>query len=459
MFEQFIDTLNDLIWSNVFIFLAIFTGLYFSIRTGFLQFRYIKRMIKLLFSGKSSERGVSSFQAFAIAISGRVGTGNIAGVATAIAMGGPGAVFWMWLIALVGAATAAVEAALGQYYKVVKDGQYRGGPAFYIEKGLKSKRYALAFAFVTIISTTLFLPGVQSNSITVSMENAFNVSPILVVGFVVVFLGLIIFGGVKRIGKVAEIVVPFMAIGYILMAVVIIFMNFTAIPDVFSLIFTSAFNANATFSGIFGMAIAWGVKRGIYSNEAGQGTAPHAAAAAEVDHPMEQGLVQAFSVYIDTILVCTATALMILFTDAYNVISPDGGFIVEHVPGIKEGPIFTQMAIETYFPAIGGKFVAIALLFFAFTTLMAYYYFAETNLSYLSEKGIPKWLLNSLRTVFLVIVFFGAVHESNFAWKLGDIGVGLMAWLNIIALLLLRKKFMQLYKDYFGKKEMKRFEE
>ncbi|HLS71962.1 MAG TPA: alanine:cation symporter family protein, partial [Chitinophagaceae bacterium] len=218
---------------------------------------------------------------------------------------------------------------------------------------------------------------------------------------------------------------------------------------VFQLIISSAFNANATFSGVFGMAIAWGVKRGIYSNEAGQGTAPHAAAAAEVNHPLEQGLVQAFSVYIDTILVCTATAFMIIFTNAYNVMGPEGAFIVEYIPGIEEGPAFTQEAINSYFPNnIGGKFVAIALVFFTFTTLMAYYYYAETNLSFLSKRNIPNLLLQAFRIVFLIIVFFGALHEANFAWKLGDIGVGLMAWLNIVALLLLRKKFMEIYKDY-----------
>lgn len=449
MLELIVDKVNDIIWSNLFILLALFTGLYFSFRTGFLQIRFIKRMIRLLFHGKASDKGVSSFQAFAIAISGRVGTGNIAGVATAIAMGGPGAIFWMWVIAFVGAATAAVEATLGQYYKVVREGQYRGGPAFYIEKGLKSRNYALAFAFVTLISCTFLLPGVQSNSIAISVQHAFSLSPVLIISIIVALMAIIIFGGVKRIGKVAEVIVPFMAIGYIGMAIVIIAMNVQEIPSVFNLIVSSAFNANATFSGIFGMAIAWGVKRGIYSNEAGQGTAPHAAAAAEVKHPMEQGLVQAFSVYVDTILVCTATAFMIIFTDAYNVMGTDGTFIVENLPGIEEGPAFTQEAINTYFPNnLGGKFVAIALVFFTFTTLMAYYYYAETNLSFLSKSKIPNYLLQTFRIVFLIIVFIGALHEARFAWKLGDIGVGLMAWLNIVALLLLRKKFLAIFKDY-----------
>lgn len=451
MFETIIDRINNLIWSDVFIALALFTGIYFSLATRFVQIFHVRRMWRLLFNGKASAKGVSSFQAFALAISGRIGTGNIAGVATAIAMGGPGAIFWMWIIAFLGAATACAEATLGQIFKVEKDHQYRGGPAYYIEKGIGSKPYALAFAIVTLISCSVFLPGVQSNSIAMGMHHAFGITPIVVGVFIAIFLGIIIFGGVKRIAKVAEIVVPFMAIGYILMSLVIIGINIEQIPSVFKLIFSSAFNLNATFSGVFGMAIAWGVKRGIYSNEAGQGTAPHSAAAAEVNHPMEQGLVQAFSVYVDTLFVCTATAFMIIFTQSYNVVDPNGGFIVEHIPGIVEGAAYTQTAIATYFPSIGSGFVAIALLFFAFTTLMAYYYMAETNLTYLTPKHTPKLYLHVLRILFLFMVIIGTLHESSFAWKLGDIGVGLMAWLNIIALIILRKVFLNSYKDYFKK--------
>jgi AGCS family alanine or glycine:cation symporter len=312
--KEIIDSINAVIWSNALIFLCLAAGIYFTIVTKFLQVTHFKEMLRLLFKGQSSERGVSSFQAFAIAISGRVGTGNIAGVATAIAMGGPGAIFWMWLIAFLGASSAFIESTLGQIYKELNNGQFRGGPAYYIEKGLGIKWYAMVFAFATIMSTVLFLPGVQSNSIALSMNNAFDI-PVHYTGIIItIALGLIIIGGVKRISKVAEIVVPFMALAYILMALVIIAMNIQEVPSMFGLIFRSAFNLEATFSGVFGMAIAWGVKRGIYSNEAGQGTAPHAAAAAEVSHPVKQGMVQAFSVYVDTLFVCTATALMILFT-------------------------------------------------------------------------------------------------------------------------------------------------
>lgn len=445
--ENIINTINDLVWSNALIILCLGTGIYFSITTRFIQVRYLREMIRLLFDGKGSDKGVSSFQAFAIAISGRIGTGNIAGVATAIAMGGPGAIFWMWIIAFLGSASAFIEATLGQLYKQVNNGEYRGGPAYYIEKGLGMKWYALIFSGATVLSCAVFLPGVQSNSIALSMENAFQI-PVMYTGIgVALLLALIIFGGVKRIGKVAEIVVPFMAGGYILMALIIIGMNFTQIPSVFGLIFRSAFDLEPAFAGVFGMAVAWGVKRGIYSNEAGQGTAPHAAAAAEVTHPAKQGLVQAFSVYVDTLFVCTATALMILFTGKYNVANPEGGFLVENIAGAKIGPEYTQMAIASHFPTVGAGFVAVSLLFFAFTTIMAYYYIAETNLSYLDKKG-NKWLVNLLRLLILFATFYGTIKTAEAAWTLGDIGVGVMAWLNIVAILLLRKPAMKVYHDY-----------
>jgi alanine or glycine:cation symporter, AGCS family len=451
--KEIIDIINGVIWSNALIFLCLASGVYFSFATKFVQITYFKQMVNLLFKGKSSDRGVSSFQAFAIAISGRVGTGNIAGVATAIAMGGPGALFWMWTIAFLGAASAFIESTLGQIYKEVNDGQYRGGPAYYIEKGLGMKWYAMIFAFATILSMVIFLPGVQSNSIALSASNAFNI-PVHITGLAVtIFLGLIIIGGVKRISKVAEIVVPFMAFTYILMAVIIILINITHVPGVFLLIFKSAFNLEAAFSGVFGMAIAWGVKRGIYSNEAGQGTAPHAAAAAEVSHPVQQGLVQAFSVYVDTLFICTATGLMILFTGQYNVLNPEGGFLVENLPGVPFGPEFTQNAIAEHFPMIGKGFVAISLLFFAFTTIMAYYFIAETNLSYLTRNKSSRSAVRLLQVAILGATFYGSIKTAEIAWTLGDIGVGTMAWLNIIAIILLRKPAFKAFEDY--KKQIK----
>ncbi len=450
--EALINQINDLLWSNALIILCLVTGVYFSIITGFLQVRYLKDMVRLLFDNDKSTKGVTSFQAFSIAISGRVGTGNIAGVATAIAMGGPGAVFWMWLIAFLGSASAFIEATLGQIYKEVKDGQYRGGPAFYIEYGLGQKWYAVIFAGATIMSTAFLLPGVQSNSIAFGVENAFGLAPWITGLIIVVLLSLIIFGGVSRIGKVAEVVVPFMAGAYILMALIIIGLHIKEVPAMFMLIFRSAFDLEPAFSGIFGYTVAWGVKRGIYSNEAGQGTAPHAAAAAEVSHPVKQGLVQAFSVYIDTLFVCSATAFMILFTGKYNVKNPAGGFLVEHIPGVESGPAFTQQAVDSHFPGIGGGFTAIALFFFAFTTIMAYYYIAETNVSYLDKKN-RRSLIFILRIFLLASTFYGSVKTANVAWALGDIGVALMAWLNIIAIWLLQKPALRALKDYQKQKK------
>ena len=446
--QQLVDFLNGLIWSNALIYLCLGTGLYFSLRTRFLQVRHIKAMVQLLFGGKASDQGVSSFQAFALAVAGRVGTGNIAGVATAIAMGGPGAVFWMWAIAFLGAGSAYVESALAQVYKQEVDGEYRGGPAYYIEKGLGMKWYGIAFAVSAVVAMGLFLPGIQTNSIAVSINNAFGISPV-VSGIVICgLLALIIFGGVKRIGRVAEMVVPFMAIAYILLAVIMIIVNISQVPAVFALIFKSAFGAEQAFSGIVGTAVAWGVKRGIYSNEAGQGTGPIAAAAAEVSHPAKQGLVQAFSVYFDTLFVCSATAFMILISGTYNVHLGDG-FIVENLPGVEYGPAYTQAAVDSFIPGFGSAFVAIAIFFFAFTTLLAYAYYAETSVAYLFSKGKTRHtVITVIRIVFIGSVFYGTISTVGSVWAWGDVGVGMMAWLNIIAIILLQKTAFLTLKDY-----------
>lgn len=468
--ESVVKVVSNLIWSDFLIYLCLFTGLYFSFRTRFLQVGYIHVMLRLLFLKPDSSKGISSFQAFALAISGRVGTGNIVGVATAIFMGGPGAVFWMWVIAFLGSASAFIEATLGQLYKQEQGGEYRGGPAYYIEKGLGVKWYAVLFAVVTIISTGFLLPGVQSNAINNTIATAFDLQlstlsvfginfPISWVGVGIVFLlTTIIIGGVKRLGLASEFIVPLMAGAYILMALIIIGLNFFQIPAVLELIITSAFSMDATFGGVVGMAIAWGIKRGIYSNEAGQGTAPHVAAAAEVKHPAQQGLVQAFSVYVDTLFVCTATALMILFTGMYNTgetFDATGKpltFLTEYLPGVEPDG-FTQAAVAHHFPAIGKQFVAIAVFFFAFTTIMAYYYYAETNIAYIFQKGNAPVVIWILRVGFLAATYFGTVRTAGLAWDLGDIGVGLMAWVNLIAILLLSKPALKVWEDYKRKRK------
>ena len=449
-----IDFLNGIIWSPALIFLCLGAGLYFSIRTRFMQIRGFKEMLTLMFKGEKSPAGISSFQALALSLSGRVGTGNIAGVATAIAFGGPGAVFWMWVVAFLGASTAYVESTLGQIYKEKDDnGQYRGGPAYYIEKAMGLKWYACVFAVATAVATGLFLPGVQANSIASGVENAWGISPTISAIVIVIGLAFIIFGGVRRIAAFAEIVVPFMAFAYILIAVFIVGMNASQIPDMIALIVENAFGLDAGFGAMIGMAIMWGVKRGVYSNEAGQGTGPHPAAAAEVSHPAKQGYVQAFSVYIDTLFVCTATAFMLLATNCYNVHGADGSMLVEGLAGVAAGPGFTQAAVESVMPGFGASFVALALMFFSFTTMLAYYYMADSNIAYINRKAHRPWLTLAMKVLFLCAVGYGTIHSAGVAWGLGDVGVGLMAWLNIVAIIILQKPALVCLKDYEAQKK------
>ncbi|OCB77912.1 alanine/glycine:cation symporter family protein [Flavobacterium crassostreae] len=451
--EKVIEMLNAVVWSNALIILCLGTGLYFSIKTRFLQVRHIKEMFRLLFDGKSSESGVSSFQALSMSLAGRVGTGNIAGVATAIAFGGPGAMFWMWMVAFLGASTAFVEATLAQIYKEKHLGQFRGGPAFYIERGLGIKWFGILFAVVSVISAGLLLPGVQANSVADGIQNAFQIDGWISGAVVAVIFGAIVFGGVKRIAKFTEFIVPIMAIGYILIVLIIIAIDIDQLPGVISLVFKSAFNLQAGFGAVFGLAIQWGVKRGIYSNEAGQGTAPHIAAAANVSHPTKQGLVQSFSVYIDTLLVCSATGFMLLITGKYNVQNPafgSGGteFLYHGAQNVSVGPGFTQSAMDSVLPGFGSYFVAIALFFFAFTTILAYYYIAETNISYLTRNLKSPVYTHLLKIIMMLVIMYGSINQAKLAWDIGDLGVGLMAWFNIIAILLLQKPALLALKDY-----------
>lgn len=455
--QSVVDFMYEFLWGPWMIYGILLVGVIFTWRTKFVQVRFFKDMFGQILNGKKSAAGVSSFQAMSMALSGRIGTGNIAGTATAIAFGGPGAIFWMWMIAFIGAATAYIESTLAQIYKEQKNGVYRGGPAFYIEKYTGKRYLGMIFALAAIIAMTILQPTVQANAIADAMNNAFSVPNWLSGTVVCVILGAIIIGGVKRIANAASIIVPFMALCYILVAAIIIVMNYDQIPKVFSLIFSSAFGINETFGGILGAAIAWGVKRGIYANEAGQGTGPHPAAAAEVSHPVKQGLVQAASVYLDTFLVCTATAFMILFTGMYNVTDEKiGTVLAENIPGVHEGTAYTQMAVDAAFPLanFGAGFVAIALFFFAFTTTMAYYYIAETNIAYIFEGKKQKIGIRFVQIGIIIATFFGAIRESTLAWQLGDIGLGIMVWINVIALLFMTKPALIALKDYEQQKKM-----
>jgi len=443
-----IDTVNALVWSPALVFLCLACGLYFSIRTRFVQLRYLPQMWRLIWEGKSSEAGVSSFEAISMTLAGRVGTGNIAGVATAITFGGPGAVFWMWVVAFLGASSAFIESTLGQIYKSKIGGQYRGGPAFYIDKGLGMKKFAILFALVTLFACGVLMPGVQANTIGVSFSTALAVSPWISALLLGVLLAFIIWGGVKRIASFSAKVVPFMALAYVLLALVIVTMNITEIPRVLALIFRSALGFDAGFGAILGLAIMWGVKRGIYSNEAGQGTGAHAASAAEVSHPAKQGLVQAFSVYIDTMLICSATAFMLLAPGLYNVEAADGSLLYSGMAGIAAGPGYVQAAMENLLPGVGAIFVAVSLFFFAFTTIVAYYYIAESNIAYLCRQQERPWLVNLLRGTIIITVMYGTINTAEQSWALGDIGVGLMAWLNLIAIILLSKPALRCLDDF-----------
>ena len=461
MFDKIVSAINSVVWSPALVVLLVGAGLYFSIRTRFVQIRRIDLMTRLLFRkrDKSEEKkGVSSFEAFCIALSGRVGTGNIVGVATAIALGGPGAVFWMWIIAFFGASTAYVESTLAQIFKFSHPTGYRGGPASYIEMGLKTRWMAILFAVVTIFATGLLLPTVQSNGLSAAALNSFGVNP-LVSGLALAFvLGLVIVGGVNRIAKAASVITPFMAVIYVLISLVILILNWKAIPGLFALIVKNALGINPLCGGILGSTIMMGVKRGLFSNEAGQGTGAIPSASADVKHPAEQGLVQAFSVYVDTLLVCTATALMILSAGTFNILdTKTGEMLLANNPELGANYVgFTQAAVDSVIGGFGSTFVSIALAFFVFTTVMAYYFYSESSVMYLcSLKGnvsrkTENLLIRILQAVILVSVVFGAVKEANTVWTLGDIGVGLMAWVNVVAILILAPKAFAALKEYEG---------
>ena len=443
----------DIIWSPVLVGLLLATGAYFSFRSRFVQLRMIPEMIRLMFQQSQDKSGVSSFQALCMTLASRVGTGNIAGVATAICFGGPGALFWMWVVAFLGASSAFVESTLGQIYKEKINGEFTGGPAFYIEHGAKNKFFAWVFALVTLTAAGILCPGVQSNAIAAAMDHAFGINHAISAAVICSLLCFIVFGGLKRIATFTTLVVPFMAISYLVVALVTCFYNLDRIPGVFHLVFTSAFGADGLLGGMAGSAVSWGVKRGLYSNEAGQGSSPHASSAASVSHPAKQGLVQAFSVYIDTWFVCTATGIMILTTGCYNVINPDGATLIGHLAGIEAGPVYAQKAIDSVMPNFGSPFVACALFFFAFTTILGYAYMAEVNVKYINRTLKKPWLLYVLRFILVFSVGVCAIKPSDLVWLSADIGIGLMAWVNILAILRLHNTAFKVLKDYEAQKK------
>ncbi len=470
MFEKIVSTLNDIIWSPVLVVLLVGAGLYFSFRTRFVQVRRFGLMLRSLFaqaekSEDGQKHGISSFEAFCVALSGRVGTGNIVGVATAIALGGPGAIFWMWIIAFFGASTAFVESTLAQKYKFQHETGFRGGPASYIEKGLGARWLGVFFSVLVLIGYGTFLPTVQANGMAGALANSFELSP-LVSGLGLAFvLGLVIIGGIKSISRVASIVTPFMALGYIIITLVVIGHHLDAVPGVLKAIVTNAFGINPLAGGILGSTIMMGVKRGIFSNEAGQGGGAIVSASAAVSHPAKQGLAQSFSVYVDTLIICTATALMILCSGTYNILDEKTGeMLVANAQELGNNYVgFTQAAVNSVLTGFGGTFVSIALVFFVFTTVMAYYFYGESSIMQIfadrpDKKKTEQVCIWIFRFSLLAMVIFGAQHETNVIWQLGDVGVGLTAWINVIVLILLCPQAIKALREYesFAKNQPKK---
>lgn len=442
-----ISTISDSIW-NPMAYFALAVGLFFTLATGFIQFRRLPDMLRLIVSKKESSEGISSAQALLLTLASRVGVGNIAGVATAIAAGGPGALFWMVLCALLGAASSFAESTLAQVFKRKVNNEHRGGMPFYIEHGLKLKWLAVVVSLMALVGYGFVFPGVQSNNIASSVEGAFSIPTWVTAIAVTALMAFVIIGGTKRIVGAAQLMVPVMAIGYVIAAMVILAVNYQQIMPTLSLIVTSAFGTNQIFGGIVGAAIAWGVRRAVFSNVAGVGEGTYGSAAAAVSHPAKQGLVQSFSIFIDTVVVCSATGLMIVMTGSYNVFAEDGEPMVEGVPGLEAGAAYTQQAIDTVMPSFGPGFVAVALFFFAFTTLVAFYYIAKTNLVYLTGKDVSPVLDWVLKAGMLAITFFGSVVNASLMWTIGDIGYGSLGWINMLCILALSRVVFKVTRDY-----------
>lgn len=438
--NSLITTVNDALWTYLLIGALIICGLYFTVRTRFVQFTMLGDMFRQLFDASPSSGGrkhISSFQAFAVSVATRVGTGNLAGVATAIAVGGPGAVFWMWVIALIGSATAFVEATLAQLYKRPDSESFIGGPAYYISRGLRKKWMAGLFAVLLTLTFGLSYNSIQSNTICGALHEAFGFDP-TIVGIILSALALFIaFGGIQRIAHVSSILVPVMAIGYFILALVVVIMNYGLVPHVIKLIFVNAFGFEQVAGGGLGMTIMIGIRRGLFSNEAGEGSAPNVAATAHVSHPVKQGLIQALGVFTDTLLVCSCTAFLVLISGLYNT---------EGIQGIQ----LTQASMESQVGSWGTIFVAIAIILFAFSSIIGNYYYGEANIRFLTDK---KWALQVFR-IFSggVFVFFGAIASFEFVWNLGDLFMALLTLCNLIALVFLCKYVFKLLDNYRDQK-------
>ncbi|MER2261630.1 MAG: alanine/glycine:cation symporter family protein [Psychrobacillus sp.] len=436
LFESMLQDVNNALYSYVLIVLLVGVGLFFTIKTRFIQIRLIPEMFRVVSEkatmDSSGKKGVSSFQAFTISAASRIGTGNIAGVATAIALGGPGAVFWMWMIAIIGGASSLIESTLAQVYKV-KDGRmYRGGPAYYMEKGLNKRWMGILFAVVISLTYGFVFNAVQANTITIAFEESFGSSRVIVGVILSILTAVIVFGGLKRIVSVTQILVPVMAIAYIAVALLVVFLNVSELPNVFALIFKSAFGLEEAFAGMVGAAIMNGIKRGLFSNEAGMGSAPNAAATASVSHPVKQGLIQTLGVFIDTIIVCTSTAAIVLLSDAY---------LQSEAASVN----LTQVSLVDNLGSWASTFLAIAIFMFAFSSVIGNYYYGETNIGFIKES---KTMLLIFRVLVVAFVMFGSVAKVQLVWDLADLFMAVMAIINLLAILMLWKIAKRVINDY-----------
>ena len=437
LIESFIDQTNNILWGYVMIVSLIGCAVYFTLRGKFVQFTMIGEMFRQLIN--SSERHIdnghkhiSPFEAFVVSLASRVGTGNLAGVATAIAVGGAGAVFWMWVIALIGAANAFVESTLAQLYKKRSDDSFIGGPAYYIMQGLKCRPMAILFSVLTIVTFGFAFNTVQSNTICEAFQNAFGVDNLYMGIFLTVTTLLIIFGGIQRIAKVSSVVVPIMAVGYIILAFTVVLINITQLPEVITLIIKNAFGMEQVVGGGMGAAVMQGIKRGLFSNEAGMGSAPNAAATASTSHPVKQGLIQTLGVFTDTLIICSSTAFIILMSGV-------------HIEGGLDGVQLTQEALTAEIGSAGRIFVAIAIFFFAFSSIFGNYYYGEANIRFITKSRLA---LNIYRVIVGAMVMGGAMMSLKMVWSLADVTMALMTLCNLVAIVLLGGKAMTLLEDY-----------
>lgn len=444
-------SLSDVLWSKVLIVMLVGIGIYFTIRTGFVQFRFFGEQFKLLVDTENmkdakKKGGISSFGAFCISTASRVGTGNIAGIALAIVGGGPGAIFWMWLIALIGSASAFVEATLAQIFKVPNGTATKGGPAYYMEQALNARWLGIIFAILITITYAFVFNAVQANTMSIALNSSFGLNRMVFGIALTIITGLVIFGGVHRISKVSEIIVPVFAVLYILIALIIIIMNIGSVPGVIRDIVVGAFNPQqfvaGTGAGIMATLLT-GAKRGLFSNEAGMGSAPNASATADVSHPVAQGLIQSLGVFTDTIIICSCTAFMVLLFNGYAGSS-------------NEGILLAQEVLIHHLGPFGGIFLSVCIFLFAFSSIVGNYYYGESNIQFMVEKkesGVEKLVLNIVRTLVCLFVFYGSLVKMEVVWNLADLFMALMSILNLVVILILGKYAYAALRDYSDQKK------